>query len=262
MEHGNSIAEALYFGRIYVFLDRVDECRNQLVSESETASKQILETLECGKLNLVKTNLQKTTARLALKKIAFFPYPFKALSFSVRKFRWLTLPPSSRSFLHQLSPAFIILPFYVRYTILSEDADNALVIPQRLRESMDVTGRTAVVHGQTWTTTDRYQDKIITIDHGVTDLKRNGTASIIRTPLNRTTAYPNSSSGGLTPPVPRVPRLRHPRCSFRALVATRSLVLVLDAKTIIDGGEGRPAMDRENVGIYYPAAGGKDISCG
>ncbi|GBP28899.1 hypothetical protein EVAR_93543_1 [Eumeta japonica] len=38
-----------------------------------------------------------------------------------------------------------------------------------------------------------------------------GGASIIRTSLNRTTAYPNSSSGGSTPP--------DPRCSFRALVA-------------------------------------------
>ncbi|GBP00920.1 hypothetical protein EVAR_2241_1 [Eumeta japonica] len=39
--------------------------------------------------------------------------------------------------------------------------------------------------------------------------------SIIRTSLNRTTAYPNSSSGGSTSPVPRVPRSRRPRCSFR-----------------------------------------------
>ncbi|GBP32673.1 hypothetical protein EVAR_16835_1 [Eumeta japonica] len=31
-------------------------------------------------------------------------------------------------------------------------------------------------------------------------------ASIIRTSPNRTTAYPDSSSGGSAPPVPRVPR--------------------------------------------------------
>ncbi|GBP33088.1 hypothetical protein EVAR_18567_1 [Eumeta japonica] len=52
-------------------------------------------------------------------------------------------------------------------------------------------------------------------------------ASIIRTSLNRTTAYPNSSSGRSTPPVPRVPRSRPPRCTIRALAATRSLVIVL-----------------------------------
>ncbi|GBP03202.1 hypothetical protein EVAR_100029_1 [Eumeta japonica] len=51
--------------------------------------------------------------------------------------------------------------------------------------------------------------------------------SLNRTSLNRTTAYPNSSSGGSTPPAPRVSRSRLPRCSFRALVATRSLVIVL-----------------------------------
>ncbi|GBP81277.1 Probable ATP-dependent RNA helicase pitchoune [Eumeta japonica] len=40
-------------------------------------------------------------------------------------------------------------------------------------------------------------------------------------------AYLNSSSGGSTPPVLRVPRSRHSRCSFREFVATRSLDIVL-----------------------------------
>ncbi|GBP72032.1 hypothetical protein EVAR_51281_1 [Eumeta japonica] len=54
---------------------------------------------------------------------------------------------------------------------------------------------------------------------------------IIRMPLDRTTAYPDSSSGGSTPPVPRVPRSRPSRCSFRALVETRSLVTILNRQS-------------------------------